>query len=504
MIAFLFQTGTLASITRLRSVSSVSNILPRRYRTTPVACHLSTAVPSSFPSSTEASERLDGLLDAGLGVVVLKRGKATLFRNSRNPMVFAGSIERHIPSRQQQSKDCAPVAVCNGSFTCLGFGFYNMHSMFRVRILHHCGDGGGLALPWDFQRDIVRKCEHAVSLRSAIGIPNAETNVYRVVNGEGDRLSGLVVDRSGDTLIVSSSALWCERYKSYILKALADVLPNCEDVVWRRNLDRLKQDGLHEEVSQLPESHSESDTSNPLEELGVESETINVQGRDVVVKECGVQYVLSRFALTRGQKTGHYADQRENRLFVRELVRLRSTPSKVLDLFCYTGGFALNAALGKEGTTVVAVDSSEKALSMGRKNAELNGVSSNIQFIRTDVVKYLRSTTDTQRESFDIVVVDPPKFAPNVKAMSRAVHKYRSLNQAALHMVKRGGILCTCSCSVVMTQNRAAFIETMRRAGREAGKELTLLKTLGAASDHPITPEMPETEYLTMCVFVCR
>lgn len=376
--------------------------------------------------------------------------------------------------------------------------------MFRVRILRHCDDNDALTLPWHFEQDIVQKVEHAVAARSVIGIPNAETDVYRVVNSEGDRLSGLVVDRSGETLVVSSSALWCERYKPYILAALAKVLPSCDDVVWRPNFDRLKQDGLQVKAFESLGPHPEDDASHSFDVSVKEDKVEDEEGLDVVVKECGVRYVLSRFALTRGQKTGHYADQRENRQFVRELVRLRKIPSHVLDLFCYTGGFALNAALGKEGTTVVAVDSSEKALDLGRKNAELNKVSSSIQFVRTDVVKYLRSAADTQRGSFDIVVVDPPKFAPNIKAMSKAIHKYRSLNEAALHMVKRGGILCTCSCSAAMTQDRVVFIETIRQAAREAGRELTLLKTLGAASDHPITPEMRETEYLTMCVFVCR
>lgn len=376
--------------------------------------------------------------------------------------------------------------------------------MFRVRILRHCDDNGALALPWNFEQDIIEKLEQAVALRSAIGIPNAETNIYRVVNSEGDRLSGFVVDRSGDTLIVSSSALWCETYKPYILRALATVLPTCNDVVWRRNLDRLKQDGLQTKSSESSVLYPNGDTSHSVDDTTKGNEVRDERGLDVMIEECGVRYMLSRFALTHGQKTGHYADQRENRQFVRELVRLRGTSTHVLDLFCYTGGFALNAALGKEGTTVVAVDSSEKALDMGRKNAELNGLSSSVQFVRADVVKYLRSAVDTQRGSFDIVVVDPPKFAPSIKSMNRAIHKYRSLNEAALHMVKHGGILCTCSCSAAMTQDRAVFIETIRQAGRGAGKELSLLKTLGAAPDHPITPEMPETEYLTMCVFVCR
>lgn len=460
----------------------------------------------AVPGGQQRNAGIDKLLDAGLGIVILKRGKANLFREQRNPMVYAGSVERHIPPPGGSLSNSDPVAVCNGAYACLGYGFFNPHSMFRVRMLRHVRLEQELdpPLPWNFAEDIVGKMRNAVALRDAIGLPSEATSIYRVVNGEGDRLSGLVVDRVADTLVVASSALWCETHKEQILRGLNEVLPSCPDIVWRRNFDRLKQDGLVVEERSAPKALP-NHTPNSSAAEGQSNVFPHVTDTEpaVVVKESNISYELSRFALTRGQKTGHYADQRENRAFIRDLLNKRSGNNRILDLFCYTGGFAMSAALGRDGASVVAVDSSGRAIDMGRRNAELNGLSDNISFVQSDVVKYLKGAEEEQ-ESFDVVMVDPPKFAPNVKALQRATHKYRSLNQAAMRMVKQGGLLCTCSCSAAMTQNRELFVQVIREAASSLGREVTLLKTMGAASDHPITPEMPESEYLTMCVFLCQ
>eukprot|EP00177_Eucheuma_denticulatum_P002685 GFKZ01004824.1.p1 GENE.GFKZ01004824.1~~GFKZ01004824.1.p1 ORF type:complete len:528 (+),score=54.82 GFKZ01004824.1:89-1585(+) len=498
MLAYLLHTLPVSPLRR--------SVLP--YCTPPLRSHTcSPALPShrnratastaaALPNTARpATSNKDALLNAGLAIIVLKRGKANLFRSVRNTLVYAASVERHIHPIQRPLRDGDPVAVCSGSFSCLAFGFYNSQSMFRVRILRHVETADEetveRVLPWQFERDIEKRMSDAVGLRRELGLPSDATDVYRVVNGEGDRLSGLVVDRVGPTLVVASSALWCERYRQHIVQGLGKVLSECGEVIWRRNIERLKQDGWQEEDAPGKEA-AEQDIMPQEEE------------RAVVVRECGVQYALSRFAIKRGQKTGHYADQRENRQFVRELIQERPGGSRVLDLFCYTGGFAINAALGRPGTTVSAVDSSERALAMGRESAALNGVSHQIEFVHADVMKYLRSEEAADGELFDLVIVDPPKYAPNVKSLARAVHKYRSLNTAALGRVKAGGVLCTCSCSAAMTQERGLFIETVRQAGRQVGRELTLIKTFGAAWDHPIIPEMLEADYLTMCVFVCR
>jgi len=462
-----------------------------------------------MPNSREMEARkgVDVLLNAGLGVVVLKRGKARLFREDKNPTVFAGAVERCISPPGVSIKGCDPVAVCDGSLSCIGFGFFNPDSMFRVRILRHVQssrhrDGEldtSVTLPWDWESDIHRRLEEAMLLRETIGLPSSATTTYRIVNGEGDRLSGLVVDRVGNCLVVSSSAIWCERYKEEIRRGLTKIAPGCNDVIWRRNIDRLRQDGFVEEKK--VDDVEKLDNDGPLAASTAE---IAEEEAPIIVREGGVQYAISRHALTRGQKTGHYADQRENRAFLRHLISQRSSPTRVLDLFCYTGGFGLNAALGGEDVMVVAVDSSGPAISMGSRNAELNSISEKVQFVQSDVVKYLHTVPREEQQSYDVVVLDPPKFAPNAKALPRATHKYRTLNYAAINMVKRGGLLVTCTCSAAMTRDRKLFVDTVRKAAGEHGREITLLKTVGAAADHPIAPEMPESEYLTACVFACR
>lgn len=528
MLAFVFESSPITSFRGAQLRTRLGKCPPRRSYS---ACRVVTAkaqiTSPAVPEGRNHNASIDKLLNAGLSVVVLKRGKANLFRDQRNPMVFAGSVERHIPLPGDTLSDCDPVAVCNGAYACLGYGFFNPHSMFRVRMLKHVAPSDELdpPLPWDYAAEIVARMRNAVALREAIALPGEATNIYRVVNGEGDRLSGLVVDRVADTLVVSSSALWCEKHKDRIISGLNAVLPSCSDIVWRRNVDRLRQDGLVDDAEHLTPlngaSTSPTDVRAPFHpavtpSLFTTPNETNTSTTDVradfhpditdpaiIVNECDVKYELSRFALTRGQKTGHYADQRENRAFIRNLVNQRGGSNRVLDLFCYTGGFAMNAALGSDNTAVVAIDSSGRAIEMGRRNAELNGVSDKITFVQSDVIKYLRSAEEDQG-SYDVVIVDPPKYAPNVKALQRATHKYRSLNLAAMRMVKQGGLLCTCSCSAAMTQNRHLFVEVIREAASSLGREVTLLKTVGAASDHPVTPEMPESEYLTMCVFLCR
>lgn len=284
--------------------------------------------------------------------------------------------------------------------------------------------------------------------------------------------------------------MWCEHYKPHILRAISSLMPACPDIIWRTNLERLRQDGL-----------IEPPTTAPAPEHPAVAPIVREDAADIVVQECGVKFFISRFALTKGQKTGHYADQRENRAFLRLFLQQKASPARVLDLFCYTGGFALSAALAHHENQVVGVDSSARAIDTARRNAELNGVEKQVEFIQGDVVKVIRSQ---EERSYDVVIVDPPKFAPNVKALKRATYKYQSLNMQAIRMLKVGGLLFTCTCSAAMTKDRAYFIDVVRCAAREVGRELTLVKTFGAATDHPIAPEMLELEYLTVCLFVCR
>ena len=406
---------------------------------------------------------------------MLKPGKQRLFRDLRNPMVYGGAVDKCIAPNAANINPFDIVAVLDADMQCVGYGFYNEKSMFRVRLLHH----GHVQLPWDYAAEIRAKLANAIKLRALLGLPSTDTNTYRIINGEGDRLSGLVVDRVGPSLVVSSSAMWCEMCRNHITHALQQELPEY-DLVWRQNVDRLKQDGV---------------VIEPIDQQTHQQQEDDCMVTDVV--ECGVRYRITRHALTRGQKTGHYADQRENRNYVRQIVT-EGGAKRVLDLFCYTGGFGLNAALG--GASVTGVDSSKAALDMARANAKLNGVEERMEFLQEDVMEFLRNCN----EQYDVVVVDPPKYAPTAKSLMKAVRKYRRVNELAMKQIRPGGLLISCSCSGAMTRERGLFVETVREAAKAAGREITLVKMSGAAADHVVAVEMMESEYLSVGMFAVR
>ena len=493
---------TSSSFLRHRAVTTFSNRRVHRKFASQSVC---VQAPASYPSQVPQNERLVSadaaqILAAGMPIVVLQRGKARLFREDRNPLVFGGAVDRIIPAHPDKSPvNADAVAVCDGALNCIGLGFFNSDSMYRVRIMRHCNMGALPELPWDIEAEIVRKLERAVQVRNSAGIPclgNEATNVYRLVNSEGDRLSGLMIDVMDNTVVVSSSAIWCERYQDVIMKAIEKVLPHCEEVIWRPNIERLRQEGFEYKSRR-------SDDGNP--ENANESEDVSEPSEDGITEviESGVKYGLPTYAMRHGQKTGHYADQRENRSFLRNILSKRDVPTRVLDLFCYSGGFAMNAALAGPHVSITGVDSSAFAVEMAVRNAHLNGVSEQCTFIQSDVSKYTREQCE-QEASFDVVIVDPPKYAPKAKSLPRAIHKYRSLNEASMRLVKPGGLLITCSCSAAMTRNRGQFVDVVRSAARAVGRELTLLRMAGAAPDHPLIPEMMESDYLTCCVFVVQ
>lgn len=214
---------------------------------------------------------------------------------------------------------------------------------------------------------------------------------------------------------------------------------------------------------------------------------LGVSGCYAQVVENGVRYLAS----LDGQKTGFYADQRDSRLLLRSL----ASGSSVLDLCCYSGGFALNAALGG-ASYITGVDSSSPALELAKSNASLNRLDANsIDFVKADVAEYMKSAL-SEGKQWDIVVLDPPKLAPNRKVLQRATAKYRNLNAMAIRLTKPGGLLMTCSCSGAMTQS-GNFLSVIQEAAMSANRRVTQLRYAGAAPDHTIDPAYPEGTYLT-------
>eukprot|EP00171_Calliarthron_tuberculosum_P009656 IDg9656t1 len=445
----------------------------------------------------QSNDIINKYVSNGTGVVVLKRGKARYFREGRSIMVFSGAVASVVPPKGGTLSGADPVVVMDGAQGVIGYGFYNPESMFRVRLLRHGAMGSADV---DVARDIERHVLNAFTLRTSLGLPNEQTTAFRAINGEGDRLSGLVVDVYGDVLVVSSSALWVERYREDIEQALRAAVPNISWIVWRKSSTRLRQDGYVVAAANT-ENIAEDNATNDTE-IGTEitkSNNTGNTGNDLVALENDVRFSMPDIALTTGQKTGHYTDQRDARQFLRQMLTARGGRARVLDLFSYSGGFALNAALA--GADVTCVDSSEAALALASTNAELNGVSERMQVVRSDVSKYLDALSED--EEFDVVICDPPKLAPNANALQKATRKYRGLNAAALRRVRHGGLLITCSCSAAVARKGDLFIETIRQAATDAKCDVALLKKFGSAADHPVHPESLDGDYLNVCLFAC-
>lgn len=422
---------------------------------------------------TAAVLALDVGTATAAGRVTLAGGKARLFKNG-NPLVFGGAV-KHVEPKQVEPG--AVVDVVDGSDKLVGWGVYNPHSMYRVRLL--ASDEPALLEHRDLGRLLSHRIAAASMVRTAAGLPSAETTAYRLINGEGDRLSGLMVDIFDGTAVVVSSALWLERNREAISDALL-ALPAVSRVEWRRSEARLKKDGWE------PNEDEEEQTAD------ASTAGATAEGGDGALRvlENGLRYHVDIL----GQKSGFYCDQRDNRRQLAELCAGRS----VLDLFCYSGGFSLCA--GQAGAArCLGVDSSAAAVELATQNAALNELGGVCEFVRADVMKHLKE--DAQAGAYDVVICDPPKLAPTVKDLPRATNRYRKLNGLAMRAVRPGGLLLSCTCSGAMTQS-GTFEQMLQDAALAEGRALTLLRRSNAACDHTIHPSYPEGQYLTAVLAV--
>ena len=313
-----------------------------------------------------------------------------------------------------------------------------------------------------------RRLEAAVALRRLIGYDDPQ-GAARLVFSEGDGLSGLVVDRYADCLAIQVTALGLARRLDEIVSLLAD-LARPRGIVLRteKGMNRAEGIELHDGVvwGQGPEG-------------------------PVVVSENGLRWQVD---LLEGQKTGFYLDQRENRRAAAALMGGR----RVLDMFCYTGGFSLAASAWGGAAELLAFDSSPKAVDLARANAQLNAVS-NVRFETGEAFETLESLA-AAGERFGGVILDPPKFARSRSARDEALRAYHWLNRTAIELLEPGGILVTCSCSGLVT--REDFLAVLVGAAQQAGRHLQLLQQRGASPDHPVPVNCLESEYLKC--FICR
>ncbi|XP_024960073.1 uncharacterized protein LOC112500736 isoform X2 [Cynara cardunculus var. scolymus] len=400
----------------------------------------------------------------GIAKVILKRGKTQLFRDG-SPMVYSGSVDRIIGRPPPKTGDI--VLVADGTQTPIGWGLYNSFSMFCVRLMQLEEEvSGDPSCALNVEKLLETRIDAAIKLRKNLGIPSANTNAYRLINSEGDRLSGLIIDVFGDLAVIASSAAWVEKYKQPIKKCI-NGFNVVKSIIWRSSTEILKEEGLdladldQEDLSESPER--------------------------VKVVENGISYMVS----LDGQKTGFYADQRENRQFISTI----SDGQKVLDMCCYTGGFALNAARS-HALNVTGVDTSSPALELANHNIVLNNLDpGRISFLKQDATVFMKNAA-SRNEVWDIVIMDPPKLAPRRKVLQSASGMYRNLNSLAMRLTKPGGFLMTCSCSGAMTQS-GQFLPVLQGAAAMAGRKITVLRQGGAACDHPIDPSYPEGAYLS-------
>ena len=364
------------------------------------------------------------------------------------------------------------VAVETPQGEILGHGLYNPRAEIAVRMLTFGPTPPGI----EFWEDKLRR---AVELRRDVLRLDAAGDAYRVVHAEADGLSGLVIDRYGDVLSAEVFSLAMFQRSAALLECLGRLL------------------GTRHSVVQIPvQTHGQEGF---LAEPVRSSELLE----EVVVSEFGTKF---RVRFEEGHKTGFFCDQRENRRRLAELCTGRT----VLDLCCYTGGFAVQAKRLGNAADVTAVDLDEKAIAIARDNARLN--QQKVNFVHADAFGYMRDMVANGR-TFDVVVLDPPKLIRNRRELEEGTRTHLDLNRLAIQLVADGGLFLSCTCSGLLEE--AEFLRLLRTAALQAGKpirpegtgptapgptpparSLQILAKTGAAPDHPVAVDCPETEYL--------
>ena len=383
----------------------------------------------------------------------------------RHPWIFSGAI--HHVDGDPALGETVNLLSFKGDF--LARAAYSPHSQIHARVWTF--DPNEPVNPEFFRRRI----RVAIQARATLGFlstrPNGVqragplfSNAFRLIYAESDALPGLIVDCYGEALVLQSLTAGSEFWKQTLVDILLEET-ELGTLYERSDADVRELEGLQPRTGLL---HGSLDQSS------------------LNITENKLRFKVN---LESGHKTGFYLDQRQNRLRVRELAAGRD----VLDCFCYTGGFSLNALAGG-AKSVVAVDSSTEALSLGRENLRLNGMQTeSVEWREGDVFQELRKFRDEGR-SFDLVVLDPPKFAPTAAQAEKASRGYKDINLLAFKLLRPGGILVTFSCSGGI--DAALFQKIVASAALDAGVEAQIAEYLSQASDHPVALNFPEGAYL--------
>lgn len=391
--------------------------------------------------------------------VIIKPRRAQPFF-SRHPWVFAGAIQRIETEAGTSANPGDEVTVHSSKGEFIARGLLNHHSNIRVR-LYAWSDEPLDDVFWTHQID------EAIRLRERL-FDSTPTNAYRLIFSEADGLSGLTVDRYGDWLLVQFTSLAMHQRSKAIVAHLNDRLQ--PKGIWMRT-DRgvLEAEGLELEDGLVS---------------GIEPE------RPLFIQQNEMHFGVD---VTEGQKTGFYLDQRGNR----EAVASYLSGGRVLDCFCYTGGFAIAAAKFGKSEDVVGLDSSASALEMAAANAELNGVASSCRFEKADV-KVRLTELSASGERFDAIILDPPKLARSRGGLDRAMKAYFRMNESAVNLLPPGGFLVTASCSGLVSSTQ--FEQMLGSVSRETGRAIRVLEARGQPSDHPVSANCPESRYLKLLI----
>jgi 23S rRNA (cytosine1962-C5)-methyltransferase len=375
----------------------------------------------------------------------------------RHPWVFASALQT--ADEEPASGSTVDLLAPNGQF--LARAAYSPHSQIRARV-------------WTFKDESVdreffrRKIKRAIELRQTSKV-EGHTDAYRLIHSESDGIPGIVVDLYGDILVLQSSTAGSEFWKQTIAELLIEET-GISNIYERSDADVRELEGLKPNTGIL---RGTPDTKLHITENGLRFH-VDIQ---------------------HGHKTGFYLDQRESRQRVGELAKDRD----VLNCFCYTGGFSINA-LANGAKSVLSVDSSADALALLEENIAINNLPADRHTtLEGDVFQLLRKFRDEAR-SFDLIILDPPKFAPTASHAEKASRAYKDINLLAFKLLRPGGILVTFSCSGGV--DAALFQKIVASAALDAGMEATIIEHLSQGVDHPVSVHFPEGAYLKGLVCV--
>ena len=368
-------------------------------------------------------------------------------RRSNHPWIFQKMVEKPVAKPRPGSL----VDIVDNTGSWVGRGFYNGHSRIALRVLTEDPDE---TLDEAF---FARRIRAAVALRRDLLRLDETTDAWRVVHSEGDGLSGLVVDRYDDLLVVEFFSAGAFRHREWIYAALRTEFPGCR-------------------FYSFAEDHVQK------------QESFDFRAPDApppsVITEHGLKFRASPGS---GHKTGFFADQRDNREYLTRFTQGR----RVLDICCNSGGFAIYAKARGGAAEVIGIDLDEEILEVAEKNARLNDA--RVKFVQADLFHYLRDAHQ-RGEQFDVVILDPAKLTRDREQVVAALKKYNDMNKLAMQVIRPGGVLLTCSCTGLVGEEE--FLDMIRRAAFYAGRTVQVLKVAGAGGDHPFMAHVKESRYL--------